>query len=67
MKANLELEMGPKTCASEPGKLCKMYRTSRFGTKESCGLFNVDLYEGENGWIQRCDQCLAMFPEPAKT
>ena len=62
MKHALMLEMGEKTCAAEPGKFCRMVRTRSFGQKFLCALYETDLFD-EDGWLQRCPECLKEFPE----
>jgi hypothetical protein len=60
------LEMGESTCASAPGKFCRMVRTRSFGQKFFCALHETDLFDDEDGWLQRCPECLKEFPETAE-
>jgi len=62
---NIVIDCGEKTCASEPGVFCQRLLTTHFGTRWVCGAFfdkecsPVVLHEDhEDGWLQRCDQCL---------
>lgn len=66
----LKIECGETTCASKSGKFCQFLGSKKFGSIAVCMLFptknptpNNDgltvLEENENGWIARCDQCLA--------
>ena len=60
MKATIQFECGETTCASEPGKFCRFLRTELCGTKWMCNAFEEPLREDlEDGWLQRCSQCLA--------
>lgn len=61
MKHDLKLEMGEKTCASEPGKFCRMVRSKSWGQKHFCALYETDLFD-EGGWLQRCSECKEEFP-----
>ncbi len=60
----IEINCGPMTCASVPGEFCAFVGTRSFGTKFICTLFPDDqnpytpLTE-KDGWLQRCDDCLA--------
>lgn len=55
-----EINCGDKTCAHEKGKFCQFLGTKSFGTKFICTLFdNEVLFDGEDGWLQRCPKCLA--------
>jgi len=60
----IEIECGEKTCASESGKFCPFMSTRRYGTEWVCALFPTEIMfftdlEEKEGWIQRCDECLA--------
>jgi len=57
MKATIEIEMGEKTCAIEPGKFCKFLGSSSIGQKFHCMLFGEKVFD-EGGWLQRCPKCL---------
>lgn len=63
MSFKLEVTCGELTCASDPGNFCQFVRTERFGTQWVCGLFDRPLFDDENGWLKRCDQCLEKFTE----
>lgn len=56
-RIQLEINCGDFTCASEPGKFCKCLGTSKFGQLSKCNLFDGNLEE-EEGWLQRCQECL---------
>ena len=63
----IPVECGATTCAREPGKFCRFVGTQSFGTRPVCLLFqtergNVPLHD-ENGWLQRCAECLALEAE----
>jgi hypothetical protein len=49
-------EHGEFTCASSPGKFCNFFDLRLSGPSQ-CALFNCSLGE-EDGWVQRCDECL---------
>jgi len=69
MKIQIEFECGEKTCAYAPGKFCRFLKTSHFGTRYQCSLFvdedrlPVAILEGEDGWLQRCEECLELNGE----
>lgn len=44
------IECGKKTCAVKPGKFCQFFNLSPDGK---------DVYEDENGWLQRHPDCLS--------
>lgn len=61
---NVVIDCGELTCAREPGEFCDQARTTHFGTRWVCGLFDhaelSDLEDGpKKGWLGRCKQCLA--------
>lgn len=58
MKSVISFEHGETTCAIKPGDFCFFFWTKRFGTQPYCHLYEQELYE-EDGWVQRCDQCLS--------
>jgi len=65
-----EIECGEKTCASEPGKFCRFFQVSRFGTIPSCKLFseqgargNWEPLEEKDGWLQRHPECIRRSKE----
>lgn len=60
MKHILEFETGETTCAVEPGKFCMFERTTNFGQRFICDLFDRDLFF-EDGWLRRCPECLERF------
>ena len=62
MKVNLELEFGNRTCAVEPGKFCYFAGTRRCGTEAVCMLFNVQCLTGDDGWLERCHECMKQWP-----
>ena len=49
---------GEKTCYEVKGKHCDYLRTSHFGQKFHCGIFNQELQD-KDGWLQRCQDCLS--------
>lgn len=59
------ISCGKDTCASSPGIFCGFVRTSKFGMKYHCGLFdNANLTHSDRdkdgdglGWLQRLPQC----------
>jgi len=56
------INCGETTCASEPGKFCPYVRTTHFGTRWHCHLYEKKLLEDEqSGWLQRHAQCMADF------
>lgn len=62
MKRPLQIviESGETTCASEPGRFCPWVRTTHFGQRFLCGLFDgKSLGENDNGWLRRLPECLA--------
>lgn len=59
----IEIDCGEKTCASEPGVLCRFLRARIDGSRPICYLFGVPLYDEDGsilGWLQRCDECKEM-------
>jgi hypothetical protein len=71
-KLIIEIECGEKTCASEPGKFCNLIGSRHFGGISICTCFSrpdskgilsfVELEE-KDGWLLRCDECLAAEKE----
>lgn len=60
MKIELEIDCGPTTCASAPGKFCRYVITYCFGTHFYCDLWGKEeLQEDDRGWLKRCPECLA--------
>lgn len=54
----IKIDCGETTCASAPGQFRSQLGVKSFGTKPVCMLFNdTPLYEN-NGWLQRCEECL---------
>jgi len=64
MISTLTFEHGQATCASEPGKFCRFFGTSGFGTRYVCTLFDNAPLHSQGGWVQRCPECLKAYPEP---
>lgn len=59
----LKINCGEKTCASKPGEFCRFFMgLHSFGTP-SCFLFGK-LWDEENGWVRRHEDCLAMDVTP---
>ena len=70
VKLVIDIECGDTTCASEPSKFCKYLGARKFGISPACMLFPTDsadyrkfetytdLIDNEDGWVQRCKQCL---------
>ena len=69
-KLTLEILCGEKTCAYAKGKFCPYLGSKRFGTVSLCLLFPpkdpmphqdgaATELETKDGWLQRCDACLA--------
>lgn len=66
----LEIDCGETTCATEPGKFCKYFLTSRFGQAFHCQLFSETTDRGSleelkehqsgkfKGWISRHKDCM---------
>ncbi len=65
MKVTLKFECGDRACAIRPGEFCQFTRSKSFGQKYECYLFQVDLF-AENGWLQRCTECLALSEKKKK-
>ncbi len=63
MISTIKFEHGVKTCASEPGKFCRWQGTQGFGTRQVCLLFDGCPLFTEDGWLQRCGQCVEEFGE----
>ena len=61
MKIIIETECGEKTCASTPGHFCRFVGTKHLGASYYCLLFNTPLYDGSDGWLHRCQECLDKF------
>jgi len=64
MKVTIQYECGDKTCAISKGTFCRFLGVKNLGSTYVCLLYRGD--EGdevklfnEDGWLQRCDQCLA--------
>lgn len=60
---HIKIDCGVHTCASEPGKFCAYMRTTHMGSRWVCGLFGVELRDdkgGQEGWLQRCNDCRKM-------
>lgn len=59
MKTTLHFDIncGEKTCAIEKGRFCRFFSYD-FSNKCTCHLFGR-LYDEENGWILRHEDCLA--------
>ena len=59
----IETKCGETTCASAPGNFCHFFQLRGF--TPWCRWFEVKLYDENessirnNGWIQRCPQCMA--------
>ena len=65
MISTIQFTHGTKTCASEPGVFCRWVGGTHFGTVAVCLLFGDKLYD-EDGWLQRCPQCIKEFGETQK-
>ena len=66
MKHTIEIECGEKTCASEPGKLCRFVWSMKFGSYLVCAAFGAKLFDDQGdglGWLLRCDECLKTAKE----
>ena len=56
---------GEETCAEKPGKFCQFVRTSHFGKRWSCLIFEENLKEDKpKGWLMRCKKCLECDETP---
>lgn len=58
---DFEIKCGKKTCASSPGEFCRFIRNDLTG-KSFCHLFG-EVFENEDGWIQRHNLCLERAKE----
>lgn len=65
MISTITFTHGEKTCASEPGVLCRWVGCTHFGANHVCLLFGEKLYD-DGGWLQRCPQCINEFGETPK-
>jgi len=63
MISTITFEHGVKTCAVELGKFCRWFGCTHFGTRPVCMLFDDEPLYDENGWLQRCPQCVKEFGE----
>jgi len=58
----LVIDCGANTCASKPGQFCIYLRTSNFGTRWMCHLYDQTVEEDQpGGWLQRVKSCKEEF------
>ena len=60
MKRTITFETGVGDhCFIGDGKRCRWLRTERCGTDWRCSLYEIPLYDGDDGWLRKCSECMA--------